>query len=269
MGVGSYLYLLIPRWFGHNSAKYTVTAVEQHKDVAVITMHPEGKGIKHKSGQFAFVNFDALSLKETHPYTISSAPNSSRALNFRVKSLGSYTKRLGKKIKPGMKARVSGPYGHFTPRQSDGTQVWVGGGIGITPFIAWAEALSPDWATPTHLYYCVSESGAAIYLRAFEQIAASVPNFNFTLVVSDEGTRLTADRIEFDLEGDLAQTNVYFCGPTGMRETLRHGLVAKGLGFNRFHYEEFEMRQGVGITRFMRMGWRASSLVKTRLLRAV
>lgn len=252
IGVASYLYLLLPRLLGINNKKYQVTEVVQHDDVAEITLRPEGNGIQHQAGQFAFVNFEPVSLMETHPYTISSAPQSNGELSFRVKSLGSYTKRMGTALKPGMTARVSNAFGHFSLKESNGPQVWIGAGIGITPFIAWAESLSADWRSPTTLYYCVPSRDKALYLKEFESIAANVPNFNLILVVSGEDKRLSADRIAANLGADLKTADVYFCGPTQMREALKSGLHTKGLGWSRFHYEEFEMRSGIGIMKILR-----------------
>ena len=215
IGVLSYLYLLIPRFLGHNNAKYEVTSVEQQRDVAIINMRPDGNGIKHKAGQFAFVNFDPLNLRETHPFTISSAPTGTGELSFRVKGLGRYTERMGKVLKPGMTARVSRPFGHFTLKPTKGAQVWVGGGIGITPFMAWAESLTPDWQTPTTLYYCVSTGADALNVETFERIAAEVPAFEFVLVESKEGKRLSADQIAAELpeDMDIREAHLYFCGP--------------------------------------------------------
>ncbi|MFK7803225.1 MAG: ferric reductase-like transmembrane domain-containing protein [Anaerolineae bacterium] len=252
IGVASYLYLLLPRILGINNKKYKVTEVVQHSDVAEIKLRPEGNAIKHKAGQFAFVNFEPVNMMETHPFTISSAPKPDGELSFRVKSLGSYTKRMGTALKPGMTARVSNPFGHFSLQSSKGPQVWIGAGIGITPFIAWAESLPADWPSPTTLYYCVPSRDKALYLTEFESIAAAVPNFNLILVVSGEDKRLSADRIAANLGTELKAADVYFCGPTQMRESLKSGLRTKGLGRSNFHYEEFEMRTGLGIMNWFR-----------------
>ena len=252
IGVASYLWMLLPRILGHNSKKYEVTEVSSGNGIADITMKPQGRGITHKAGQFTFINFEPLNLVETHPFTIASAPNSDGTLNFKVKGLGRYTARMGTEVKPGMVARVSDSYGHFHPSKDGNPQVWVGAGIGITPFIAWAEGLAADWASPTTLYYCVQSREAAVYLEEFEAIAAAVPNFNVVPVISGQDPRLSAETIAAGLGDKIKSADVYFCGPTKMREALKIGLVKKGLGFNRFHNEEFEMRTGIGVMKWLR-----------------
>ncbi len=246
LGIASYLYLLIPRMFGHNSKSYKVTEVVQHGPVTEITMKPEGRGIEHKAGQFAFVNFAQLNLRETHPYTISSAPRPDGSLRFLVKGLGSYTKRLGTALNVGDDARVSGPHGHFSLEDTKSPQVWIGGGIGITPFMAWAQALPDDWATPTHLYYCVRDASDAVNYEELREAANRVDNLHVTLVTSSSGKRLSAEQIAAELGQDVRTAHAYFCGPEKMRNALNQGLVGRGLPLSNFHYEEFEMRSGVG-----------------------
>lgn len=252
MGIVSYLYLLIPRIIGHNTSAYTVTNVVQHGDVTEVNLTPKGRGIRHKAGQFAFVNFAPLTLREAHPFTISSAPRQDGTLRFMIKGLGGYTKRLGTTLEPDMTARVSSAFGHFSLRETKSPQIWIGAGIGITPFMAWTQALTNDSSTPTHLYYCVRTPDDALCLDEFEQAANRVESFDFTSVVSQTGQRLTAEQILTDLSSDIHTAQVFYCGPTEMRETLRGGLIQQGLHPAHFHYEEFEMRTSIGLVRFLR-----------------
>ncbi|MGB0385584.1 MAG: ferredoxin reductase family protein [Ardenticatenaceae bacterium] len=245
IGILSYLYLLVPRRLGLNTAKYEVTDVVQHRNVTEIHLQPNGAGISHQPGQFAFINFESAGLTETHPFTISSAPNEQRKLTFMVKALGSYSERLGTALKVGTTARVSAAFGHFSLSKTTTPQVWIGAGIGITPFIAWAQALEPNQTAPTRLYYCVRSRQDALYLAEFEAIATRVPNFELLLVVSGEDKRLSADRIANELNDKLNWAHVYFCGPTPMRESLKAGLREHGLRSSNFHNEEFEIRSGI------------------------
>ena len=90
-----------------------------------------------------------------------------------VKALGDFTARLGQKLDVGQAVRVQGPFGRF---RMSGTadEVWIAGGIGITPFLAWAAALSPD-ARPVHLFYCIRSREEAPHLAEIEAVAAAKP----------------------------------------------------------------------------------------------
>ena len=252
MGIISYLYLLLPRMVGHNTATYTVTNIVQHKDVTEINLAPQGRAISHQAGQFTFINFDPLALRETHPFTISSAPKKDGSLRFMIKGLGSYTKRLGTALEKGTSARVSSAYGHFSLKATDGPQVWIGGGIGITPFMAWAQALPINWSTPTHLYYCVRHRDQAVGIDEFEAAANRVDQFSVSVVASKAGKRLDAEQIANALGKEIDKAHVYFCGPAPMREALRSGLIKRGLKMGNFHNEEFEMRTSIGVVRMVR-----------------
>lgn len=245
IGILSYLYLLIPRRLGLNTAKYQVTDIFKYHNATEIRLKPDGAGISHRPGQFAFINFEASGLTETHPFTISSAPNEQKELTFMVKALGSYTERLGSTLKSGTTARVSNACGHFSLSNTTTPQVWIGAGIGITPFIAWAQALDSSWPTPARLYYCVRSRQDALYLAELQAIASNVPNFELVLVISGEDKRLSADRIANELNAKLNSAHVYFCGPTPMRDALKAGLVSRGLRGSNFHHEEFEIRSGI------------------------
>jgi len=80
-------------------------------------------------------------------------------------------------------------------------------------------------------------------------------SFEVIPIVSGEHKRLTAEQIANELREQLKGAHAYFCGPTAMREALRVGLMARGLRRARFHYEEFEMRQGIDLTRLVHWAW--------------
>ena len=163
MGVGSYLYTLLPRFLGVNTRKYRVAAVQKHNSAIEIQLKPEGRSIQHQAGQFAFVNFQPVMLQEVHPFTISSAPDASGSLTFMVKGLGSYTKRLSNTLEQGTVAWVSQPFGHFSLKETNGAQIWIGAGIGITPFLAWADSLPDNWSSPSpSLLLCPLTRGCAL-----------------------------------------------------------------------------------------------------------
>jgi predicted ferric reductase len=201
----------------------------------------------HKPGQFAFVTSDPS--EGAHPYTIASdwKPAEHR-LTFIVKGLGDHTRRLREKLQVGMPVKVEGPYGGFTFDDDCPRQIWVGGGIGITPFIGRMKELA------------ARSAGASGSLSSQE-----IDLFHTTADYSDEAiAKLTADaaaahvrlHVLHDardglLGGDRIRAavpkwqegSVWFCGPVGFGRALRRDLAAHGLAVNRrFHQELFAMR---------------------------
>lgn len=96
-----------------------------------ITLEPGWPG--HAGGQFAFVTSDRR--EGAHPYTIASAWRHPQ-ITFITNALGDDTKRLRDTLKPGMAVSAEGPYGCFDFEDGRPRQIWIGAGIGITPFVA-------------------------------------------------------------------------------------------------------------------------------------
>ncbi|MDP1644049.1 MAG: FAD-binding oxidoreductase [Thiobacillus sp.] len=107
-----------------------------------ITLKDRWPGLE--AGQFAFVTFDQS--EGPHPFTISSAWHGNGKLFFLIKGIGDYTSTLPATLKVGDLVKVEGPYGRFAFGGRKPRQIWVAGGIGITPFVARMQALAskPD-----------------------------------------------------------------------------------------------------------------------------
>lgn len=246
IGVVSWLYCLLPIGRSLGRYAYKVRSVEPAGEAFAVTIERERAGIRHRAGQFAFVSFDIPGLSETHPFTISSAPESgNRMLRFTIKPLGDYTRRLASSARPGQIVRVSGPYGRFLRRPGAKAEVWIAGGIGVTPFVAWAGALS-DREPPIKLLYCVRKQAQPAHVGELEAAARRNPAFSLEIVDTSKGPRLTAGQVAEAAGVPIRDVQVFFCGPAGMRDELREGLLALGLPRRQFHHEEFEIRTGVG-----------------------
>jgi len=137
--------------------------------------------------------------------------------------------------------------------------IWIAGGIGITPFLAWAEAMLPE-SPDAHLFYSVRNRADAPHLDQLEALASQKPNLHLHLIESAVTGRLDAGYIQQATGADLRRTHVYFCGPTAMREGLQDGLERLGLRAARFHYERFEMRTGIGLWRLV--VWSADAILQ-------
>lgn len=244
VGILAYAYTLMPE-ASRRARPYRVRSVEEDGGATVVTLDPVGRPLRAEAGQFAFVSYDADGLSEPHPFTISRVGDQ---LRFTIKELGDYTYRLRRRLKAGDTARVQGPHGRFLRNPSARPEIWIAGGIGITPFAAWLTALDDD-QTEIHLFYCVARQDQAPHLDEVTQAAKKHANVTLHLIVSQETPRLTAERVAKDSGIDPADAKVYFCGPRPMREALGFGLRMLGLPPKRYHYEEFEIRTGIGLRR--------------------
>ena len=267
LGLLAYLYTLLPQNFGARTRGFKVSHVEKTGDAFAVELSPEAKPVKHRAGQFAFINFDIPHLGEAHPFTISAAPNAENTLRFTIKPLGDYTKNLTTKLKAGTTAHISPAYGHFRLRNNKVPQIWIAAGIGVTPFLAWLGELTPEHPT-VDFFYCIRGRDSAPHLDEVEARAAQLPNLNLHIIDSSHMGRLTAATISEKIGSELRKSCAFFCGPEVMRNALMRDLQAHGLRRSRFNYEEFEIRSGIGIRKLLAYFFRKTG-ISQRFARAL
>ena len=248
-GLLAYAWTLLPDRF-RPARRYRICELEETGGATAVTMKPVGGGLKPSPGQFGIVRFMGSGKTEPHPFTFSGI-GSDGMLRVTVKPLGDFTNRIGESLKVGQDVRIQGPFGRFR-QPSRKRQVWIAGGIGITPFLTWVRALPAD-APAVDLFYCVRSPEQAAHLAEIKALAERKPNLTVHLVLSSEGQRLSANRIAEQLGDDLKTARVSFCGPLALRRALQKDLRSYGVSARRFHFEEFEFRTGVGFGRFV--GW--------------
>lgn len=221
---------------------YLLDRIERHGSAAELTLRPTGRAMHWRPGQFAFVSAPDAGLNEAHPFTIASAPRADGSLHFGIKALGDWTRRLPERLVPGQRLRIEGPYGRFLFRRRVPRQVWLAGGIGITPFLAWAEALTDKDRQQIALIWAVSTQDEAFAANHLQAIAARHPGLSVQIVASRTDGRLTAQRLAAMVPFDIAQSELFFCGPTAMHAQIMSGLRAMGKAPRRAHCEAFELR---------------------------
>jgi len=107
------------------------------------------EGFVHRAGDYLFLRVPHIARHEWHPFTITSAPESS-TLTVHVRSLGNWSSALRctaeeQKLQPvprTITAHVDGPYGSPSGHVFDSRfAVLVAGGIGVTPFASILESI--------------------------------------------------------------------------------------------------------------------------------
>lgn len=239
IGLASFIYRTLLGRTLVRRYHYEVTSVRRHTATVVeIELAPlTGKTMHYLPGQFVFISFPGTKLSETHPFSINSAP--SENLKLTAKVLGDWTGELTH-VAPHTEALVEGPFGRFSYFFYDNTeQIWIAGGIGITPFVSMARAFSPEHHVD--LYYCVHTPEEAVYLEELKSLALIHRNLRVIPWVSATQGRLAVDEI-VKTSGDIHKKDIYICGPPAMMHSLRQKLQEWGLKNAQVHTEEFEMR---------------------------
>src|SRR5512133_2733918 len=210
-GVGAYLYRELVAPHVVPAYDYTVRAVRRlGEGTAEIDLDPAGERLAFRPGQFVMVTFAGVAAGQRHPFSISSGA-ADRQLDVTVKASGDYTDELVESLHRGDAARVVGPFGGFDYRDGGRRQIWIAGGIGVTPFVSWIRSLDGGFDRDVDFYYSVRGPGDAVYRDEIEAAARQYPSLRLHLVLSDVEGPLTADAVLQGVAPD-ADPWVYMCG---------------------------------------------------------
>ena len=242
-GILAYIYR---QFFSRMFEPYKPYIVEEVKrlngQVVDVSLKASKKKIGYSAGQFAYVSFNpGRELREPHPFTISSSPKD-QSLRFTIKSSGDWTNHLVKNLEAGMKAAVHGGFGTFNYKDGGDNQVWIAGGIGITPFLSWVRDFENNPDQNIDLFYSVRSQDDALFLDELQKVAETYPNFRIHLQRSSKDGNLTTEDIIRISDRHPEDIDIYMCGPIAMTEGFARAFKALSVSPSKIHYEEFNFR---------------------------
>ena len=243
-GTVSYLYTEIFGRFFRKYLPYTVEAVRHPNETTTeVTMRAKKRPIKkQRAGQFLFVRFPADKLlNESHPFTISSAPDED-VLRLTIKASGDFTRNLFNHLQPSMDAVIEGAYGMFDYKTGGTRQIWIAGGIGLTPFLSFIRDMDGKLAQNVDFYYTVRHPEEALFVDEIEAAAGKNPCLRPRIRYSATDGSLSVEEIVRNTEGSLSGYDVYLCGPLPMIQAFEKKFLNLGLPRKNIHYEEFNLR---------------------------
>jgi predicted ferric reductase len=241
VGVGAYLYRELLARYVVPIHDYTVGATRRLNEHTIeIALDPARATLGFTPGQFVFVAFGGFDGWQRHPFSISSAA-SDRRLELTVKASGDYTDRLVDGLRPGVPARIAGPFGGFSYETGGREQIWIAGGIGVTPFISWLRSLDDDFDRDVDFYYSARTPADAVYREEIEAAAARHATLRVHLVYSDADGPLTVDDVMRPVAKGTTPS-IYMCGPPAMMKTFARALRRRGIPPDKLRWEDFGER---------------------------
>jgi predicted ferric reductase len=244
IGTLSYLYTEVFGGFFKKFLPYGVEAVKHpNASSTEVTLRPKKDPIqKQRAGQFLFVRFPGQKdLNESHPFTISSAP-AEDVLRLTIKASGNFTRELFAKLKEGTDAVIEGAYGMFNYKTGGPKQIWIAGGIGLTPFLSFVRDMDGNLQHNVDLYYTVRHPEEALFVNELEAGAAKNPRLKVHIRYSAKEGSLTMEEIVKNAGGNINGYDVYLCGPLPMIQAFENKFMELGLSKSNLHYEEFNFR---------------------------
>ena len=244
LGTVSYLYTEVFGGLFKKYVPYTVEAVKHpNGSTTEVTLRARKSPIKRqRAGQFLFVHFpqDKI-LRESHPFTISSAPHED-VLRLTIKASGDFTRYLFSHLKPNVDAVIDGAYGMFDYKTGGQKQIWLAGGIGLTPFLSFVRDMDGRLAHDVHFYYTVRHPEEALFVEEIQAAAEKNPRLKPHIRFSATEGSLTMDHILKNTNGTVRDYHVYMCGPLPMIQAFEKKFLELGLPPDQIHYEEFNFR---------------------------
>src|SRR4051812_33661996 len=215
----------------------------------VVAVQPEGPGVVslvlagHRLDRLAVAGGQFLQWRflrpglwwQAHPYSLSALPTSTH-LRVTVKDLGDHSSELAR-IRPGTRVAIEGPYGAFThhARTRDAVLL-VGAGVGVTPLRALLEDL------PAHVDVEVvlraSTTDELVLEQEMEELVARRGGRLHRLVGPRSTTQVTREALA-QLVPDVAERDLYICGPDGFSAAVEHAARASGTPPAQVHREAF------------------------------
>lgn len=192
-----------------------------------------------RAGQFCVWRFpEHHSWWRANPFSLSAAPNGG-SLRLTAKAVGDTSASL-RRLRVGSRVFLEGPYGAFTSAQRTGHgTLLIAGGVGITPIRALLEeGMTGDVVV---LYRVRDEQDAVLLDEVRELVAARGGRLHLLTGRTADGARpFTRDGLR-GLVPDLAERDVYVCGPAAMTSTVLASLTALGVPRRRIHSERFAL----------------------------
>ena len=211
----------------------------------VVSIYLSGRQLDRvtaQAGQFFLWRFltDGGWVK-AHPFSLSAPPNR-KSLRITVKGLGDDTRRM-QNLRAGVRVFAEGPYGTFTAdRRTRRRVAFIAGGIGITPLRAILEVLPHDPGNLILLYRVVAPSDVAFRdeLALLSRERGIDVRLLLGAAIGDDRTdHLGIPALQHHIP-DLAQRDVYLCGPPEMLSALRRRLKALNVPRSQIHFERFD-----------------------------
>ena len=172
---------------------------------------------------------------QAHPYSVSALP-SGNEIRITVKDLGDHSESL-RRLTPGTRVAIEGPYGAFTHHARHTDRVLLAAaGVGATPVRAMLDDL------PRHVDVVAILRGSSehdLVLRAeIDQLVAARGGRLHEVVGPRSEAPLDAPALN-RLVPDIAQRDVFVCGPGGFMRSFIDAALTLGVPRARIHHEDF------------------------------
>ncbi|MFJ9815562.1 ferric reductase-like transmembrane domain-containing protein [Streptomyces sp. NPDC101151] len=215
-----------------------VSAVVPESD-NVVSVHITGRDLDRlpaQAGQFFLWRFLTPDRWwQANPFSLSAAPDG-RTLRLTVKAAGDGSAAL-RHLKAGTRVFAEGPYGAFTTlHRTKPESLLIAGGVGVTPIRALLEDLQGHAVV---IYRVAADRDAVLYDELRDLALAKGAELH--LVTGPAVPDKLAPRELAQLVPDIADRDVFLCGPPPMMTAVLRSLDDMGVPKRQIHFERFSL----------------------------
>lgn len=233
VGTMSALYMLTMYQDMRFNHRGTITGIQKISANTVELELTLEQKLSYQAGQYIFLKIFQTGLeKAPHPFSISGGDG--QKIFVSIKALGDFTKKVNTQIQLHSRVAIEGPYGHLNFDKGHQQQIWVAGGIGITPFLSYLQSrpINKD----IELFYSFRGHDDALYKDFLQKYAENNPDFKVHFI--DTTSR---ERLNFEHLSVPARTSIYLCGPTTMVKRLTKHFKSMSKEID-IHFERFKFK---------------------------
>ncbi|MPY61180.1 oxidoreductase [Streptomyces spongiae] len=229
--------LVLPLWRNWRH-QLRVTAVVPEAD-NVVSIHMTGKDLDRmpaQAGQFFLWRFLTRDRWwQANPFSLSAAPDG-RTLRLTAKAAGDGSAAL-RHVKVGTRVFAEGPYGAFTAmHRTRPESLLIAGGVGVTPIRALLEELHGHAVV---IYRVATDRDAVLYDELRD--LAHAKGAELYLVTGPVSPDKLAPEELVKLVPDVADRDVFLCGPPPMMNAVLGSLRELGVPKQQIHFERFSL----------------------------
>ncbi|MEU4876416.1 ferredoxin reductase family protein [Streptomyces sp. NPDC021608] len=229
--------LALPLWRNWRH-RLRVEAVVPEAD-NVVSVYITGRDLDRmpaRAGQFFLWRFLTKDRWwQANPFSLSAAPDGTR-LRLTAKAAGEGSAGL-RGLAPGTRVFAEGPYGAFTAMHRTRPEaVLIAGGVGVTPIRALLEEIHGHAVV---IYRVAGERDAVLYEELRELALAKGADLH--LVTGPAAPDRLAPRELAALVPDIAQRDVFLCGPPPMMNAVLGTLRELDVPKPQIHFERFSL----------------------------
>jgi predicted ferric reductase len=141
-----------------------------------------------------------------------------------------------------MRAEIYAPWGRFKRPATAKREIWIGGGVGISPFIAWLADRSAAQFEKVTLFYFFTPGRDFPRVQVLNELARE-RGAEFVPISTGPAGPEFSERLQDAVRTTGAESvEIAFCGPKGLLKVVRARMKDVGIPSSNLTHEYFEFR---------------------------